>query len=86
MGDNDVLQIGFTLNDEEQAVLVFEIRSEGGTVISSLAYYFYYKPVYDTIVMKGVFYKDYGTTPATSARWVYDIHSVGESNFAYRMS
>ncbi len=54
--------------------------------LPSSAYYFYYKPVYDSIVMKGVFYKDYGTTPATSARWVYDIHSVGESDFAYRMS
>jgi len=65
---------------------VFDSRSEGGTITSSSAYYFHYEPVYDAIAMKGVFYKDYGTTPATSARWVYDIHSVGESDFAYRMS
>ncbi|MBN2225791.1 MAG: hypothetical protein JW763_00350 [candidate division Zixibacteria bacterium] len=84
MAEDEVLQLGFTINDEEQAVLAFQRMDETEAITVTTLYYFYMDMADSSIVMRGAVYKDYGDE--TSARWVYDIQSVDESEFAYRMS
>ena len=84
MAEDEVLQLGFTINDDEQAVLAFQRQDETESITITTLYYFYMDMVDSSIVMRGAVYKDYGDD--TSARWVYDIQSVDESDFAYRMS
>jgi len=84
MAESDVLQLGFTINDEEQAILAFERMDETESITISTLYYFCMDMADSSIQMRGAVYKDYGDQ--TSARWVYDIESVNTSEFAYRMS
>ncbi len=77
--------IGFTLTDTTQSVLTyFTAPTFDGEGTESFIYYAYANLVDSSVEIKGVFFKDYGNS--TSARWVYDIGSVNESDFAYRMS
>ena len=84
MDEDQIFQVGFIMNDDEETILAFEKMPESDMITSSMAFYAHFDAVDSSMIIKGVFFKDYGDE--TSARWVYDIHSVDESNFSYRMS
>jgi len=81
-----VYDFGFTLNDSTQTVLTFysgPSYGQSGTVESFL-YYAQASLIDSTVIIKGIFFKDYGDQ--TSARWVYDIQTTIDTTFSYRMS
>jgi len=79
------LQIGFTKNETVQTVLLFfsQPQTETPGNIESSVFYASFNPVDSSIVMKGMVFIDYVTTVAS---WVYEIGSINESDFAYRMA
>ena len=81
MDENQIFQVGLILNDNEQTILTYECMPEAGMIVSSVAFYAHFDANDSSVIVKGVFYKDYGND--ISDRWVYDIHSVDESNFSY---
>ncbi|RKX26472.1 MAG: hypothetical protein DRP47_08125 [Candidatus Zixiibacteriota bacterium] len=76
--------IGYSSTDSNQTYLTYFTAPNEGTGTESFLYYAYIDLYDSSIVIKGVFFKDYGDQ--TSARWVYHIESVDTSDFSYRMS
>ncbi|RKX26457.1 MAG: hypothetical protein DRP45_03470 [Candidatus Zixiibacteriota bacterium] len=82
--DTMYYDIGYTLTDSTQTLLTYFAADQDASVTESFLYYAYVNLVDSTIDIRGVFFKDYGDY--TSARWVYNIETVNESDFSYRMS
>ena len=84
MADGDIMQVAFKANDEVQTMFIFDVRAESELITCSSVYYASLTLADSSIVMKGITYKDYGN--GFSASWVYDISSVDDTDFAYKMS
>lgn len=83
-GDNPYsMHCGYTLSDTAQQVLVYHSMSDG-TIDESSLFYAHVNLVDSSIVIRSSFHKDYGDN--TSASWIYQIFTVEEVNFGYRMS
>ncbi len=79
---------GFKVDSSEEQFLTYfknENPAEYGGGTETFVYYAYRNLNTDSINIMGVFYKLYPDS-TTSARWVYDIKSVEDSLFDYRMS
>lgn len=81
-----VNHIGFTKNDDEETILLYNYfppeESDGGT--RSWIFYAHFDPSDSSIVMKGVDYKELANGKIASE--VFDIHTVNLADFAYRLS
>jgi hypothetical protein len=77
------MHCGYTLNETSQTVLVYHTMSDG-TIDESSLFYAHVNLIDSSIVIRSSFYKDNGDNTADS--WVYQIFTVEEVNFGYRMS
>lgn len=77
------MHCGYTLTETSQTILVYHTMSDG-TIDESSLFYAHVNLVDSSIAIRSTFYKGYGDN--TTARWVYQIFTVDESNFGYRMS
>ncbi len=81
--DGDTTHVGFILTDSTQTVLAYR-RSPYQGSWESFLFYGHVNTNDSTVDIKGVFYKVESDQSAHS--WVYDIQTVNEVDFAYRMS
>ena len=84
MANGDIMQVAFKADDQVQTMFVFDVRAETDLITCSSVYYASLTLADSSIVMKGMTFKDYGN--GFTASWLYDISSVDESDFAYKMS
>ena len=75
--------IGYVLGDSTQSYVTFFTATEG-TLVESFLYYAFVNLNDSSVDIRGVFFKDYGNQ--TSARWGYNIETINEVDFSYRMS
>ncbi|MCP4685626.1 MAG: hypothetical protein GY867_09290 [bacterium] len=80
VSSNHTSHIGFTSNDTVQTVLLYEKMLYDGNWDSFL-FYAYVNLVDSTLDIRGLFYK-----VEEDAAWAYQIQTVGETDFGYRMS
>jgi len=77
--------LGCTITDSNETYLTYySTPAAEGDTAESFLYHAFVNLADSSIEIEGVFFKDYGNQ--TSARWGYAIHTVDESDFAYRMS
>ncbi|MEZ5357517.1 MAG: hypothetical protein R3F48_01720 [Candidatus Zixiibacteriota bacterium] len=86
MPEGAIIQIAFTQSESVETILMYHKypNMDAPAYFETTLYYANYIPADSSFTFKGIFLKDMSAT--TTARWVYDIHSVNDADFSYRMS
>lgn len=86
MPEGATIQIAFTQSEAQETILMFHKypNMDAPAYFETSLYYATFVPTDSSFTFKGIFLKD--ESASTTARWVYDIHSVDDAEFAYRMS